>query len=438
MLSQDFINRMNKMLGPVESQAFFAASAKESVHGLRLNGLKAAPADFIKDLEPIEWCKNGFYYDASTTSPGKHPYHAAGVYYIQEPSAMAPAERLKAGPGMRVLDLCASPGGKATQIAAFMQGRGLFIANEPHPTRAKILSENIERMGVANCIVTNELPQRLREQFGCAFHCILVDAPCSGEGMFRKDEAACEQWSLENVNLCAARQDEILDEAYEMLLPGGRMVYSTCTFSEEENEGSVARFLQRHPDMSLIEQERLWPHRVKGEGHFLAVLSKAGMEAVLVAPPTYRVEAGFSYKACKELAAFVSEFISPEFEEIYLKNSSFTFFGEELYLLPQEMPSIRGIKVLRTGLHLGTVKKNRFTPAHALSHAIDPSMVKNITSLKADDPRVLAYLNGQTINAEGENGWHLVAVDGYALGWGKLVKGVMKNHYPKGLRIQGV
>ncbi len=465
-MNQEFVSRVEEILGKEEISEFLKCYERESVHGLRVNGLKSSAEEMSGELavefglaggdelaldlenesnlenelglEPVPWCPGGLYYDASCCAPGKHPYHQAGLYYIQEPSAMAPVEQLLAQPGERVLDLCAAPGGKTTQIAASMQGRGLLVANEPHPARAKILSENVERMGVTNCIVTNELPQRLREQFGCAFHRILVDAPCSGEGMFRKDEEAQNQWSVENVLHCADRQDEILDEAYEMLLPGGRLVYSTCTFAKEEDEGSVERFVQRHPDITIEKQERLWPHKVKGEGHFLAVLTKAGMEAQLVSPPNYYVEKGFSYKSCKELKAFVAEALSSEFEDMYLKEGCFTFFGEQLYLLPAEMPSVKGLKVLRTGLHLGTVRKGRFEPAHALAHGIDVSLVRNVTNLSPADSRVLAYLNGQTINVEGENGWHLITVGGFALGWGKLVRGVMKNHYPKGLRIQGV
>lgn len=281
MLPQDFLERMEKMLGQ-EYPAFLAGYEKEPKHSLRMNPLKGtdktayAWCPFLTGQ--VEWEPNGYYYE-NDAQPGKHPYHEAGLYYIQEASAMAPVRLLKAEPGERILDLCAAPGGKTTQIAADMQGQGLLVCNEIHPARAKILSENVERMGIANALVLNETPSRLAERFEEYFDRILVDAPCSGEGMFRKNESACQEWSLDNVTLCAARQDEILDMAAGMLRPGGRLVYSTCTFSEEENEGSIHRFVERHPEFLISETIRLWPHKVNGEGHFAAVLVKEGQTA---------------------------------------------------------------------------------------------------------------------------------------------------------------
>ncbi len=477
MLPEAFVKRIGEQLGPEEAQEFLACYEEEAQRGLRVNGLKggggaqgSAAAEAVTlahidalppimrswQLEPIPWSAHGFYYDADA-APGRHPYHHAGVYYIQEPSAQAVAEKLDVRPDMRVLDLCAAPGGKTTQLAAAMQGEGLLVANEPYASRAKILSENIERMGVANCLVTSHMPAELRQRFGCNFHRILVDAPCSGEGMFRKDEAARAEWSPENVLMCAERQSEILDEAYQMLLPGGRLVYSTCTFSPQENEEGVENFLARHEDMRLIEQERLWPHKVRGEGHFVAVLEKRGAEdcfegeaqletsrdrfAISTIIPTYSIQKGLSYKQCKEFAVFAAESLSAEFTAT-LQDSSFHLFGDQLYLLPTHCPSLAGLKVLRPGLHLGTIKKNRFEPAHALSHALpltaETASVNNFISLAPTDPRVISYLSGQTISANLPNGWCLVAVDGFALGWGKAVNGVVKNHYPKGLRVMGV
>jgi NOL1/NOP2/fmu family ribosome biogenesis protein/precorrin-6B methylase 2 len=328
-----------------------------------------------------------------------------------------------AEPGERILDLCAAPGGKSTQIACSMQGEGLIVCNEIHPARAKILSENIERMGVCNALVTNETPQKLSDNFREYFDRILVDAPCSGEGMFRKNEDACDEWSPENVENCAARQAEILDCAAEMLKPGGRLVYSTCTFAPAWTD---------HPAEGLEHTIRLWPHHLKGEGHYLAVLQKAG-----VLSRTYQgycrngVEKGISEKECKEFFAFA--------EENLVKNitGSFLKFGDQLYRMPEGMPSIRNLKVLRPGLHLGTLKKNRFEPSHALALALRPDQVKHVCNLESDDPQVKAYLNGQTLNMDGEKGWYLVTVDGYSIGWGKLAGGILKNHYPKGLRKNG-
>lgn len=259
MLPQEFLKRMENMLGE-EYPAFLKSYDIARYQALRLNPQKGDDVSFLNrgvfSLERVPWAEHGYYYTAKDT-PGKHPYHEAGVYYIQEPSAMAPAayltRQMEDGAGERILDLCAAPGGKSTQIAAAMEGRGTLISNEIHPARAKILSENIERMGIANAVVTNETPQRLAEHFSEYFTRIMVDAPCSGEGMFRKNEEACEQWSTQNVELCAHRQDEILDCAASMLAGGGRLVYSTCTFAPAEDEGSIGRFLKRHPEFYVEE-----------------------------------------------------------------------------------------------------------------------------------------------------------------------------------------
>ena len=337
-----------------------------------------------------------------------------------------------------------------------MQGEGLIVCNEIHPARAKILSENIERMGVCNALVTNETPQKLSDNFREYFDRILVDAPCSGEGMFRKNEDACDEWSPENVENCAARQAEILDCAAEMLKPGGRLVYSTCTFAPTENEGSISRFLERHPEFSILPVEkkdgmmpgvpawtehpadglehtiRLWPHHLKGEGHYLAVLQKAGvLSRTCQGYCRTGVEKGINEKECREFFAFAEENLVKNITGNFLK------FGDQLYRMPEGMPSIRNLKVLRPGLHLGTLKKNRFEPSHALALALRPDQVKHVCSLESDSPQVKAYLNGQTLNMDGEKGWYLVAVDGYSIGWGKLAGGILKNHYPKGLRKNG-
>lgn len=262
MLPELFLKRMQDTLGD-EYEEFVESLGKERYQALRLNTLKinsdqksAAETDMPFNLTAVPWAENGYYYEKSD-QPGKHPYHEAGVYYIQEPSAMAPVPMLEVKPGDRVLDLCAAPGGKSTQIAAALMGEGLLVCNEINPQRAKILSENIERMGVCNACVTNEAPEHLSEFFPEFFDKILVDAPCSGEGMFRKNEEACGEWSPENVEMCAARQDSILDEAAKMLRCGGRLVYSTCTFAEAEDEGSVERFAERHPEFRVLEMKRL-------------------------------------------------------------------------------------------------------------------------------------------------------------------------------------
>ena len=360
---------------------------------------------------------------------------------------MAPVELLEVCPGERILDLCAAPGGKSTQIAAKLQGEGILVCNEINPSRAKILSENVERMGIVNACVTNETPANLAVHFPGHFDKILVDAPCSGEGMFRKNEASCFEWSPENVELCAARQDEILDCAAGMLRPGGRLVYSTCTFAPAEDEGSVERFLLRHGEFSLIRDMRLWPHKVKGEGHYAAVLVKAGENP-----------GGFGWNMTsgsgksvnrRELGEYPdflktgihiddNSVISQAAKAIRLAESGngFTYlrYGDNIYITPAGLPSLKGLKVLRPGLHAGSLKKNRFEPSHALALALSPKDVNHVWNLDVNDVTVVSYLKGETFAAEGEKGWYLICANGFSLGWGKLAGGVMKNHYPRGLR----
>ena len=355
---------------------------------------------------------------------------------------MAPAELLDPQPGERVLDLCAAPGGKTTQLAGKMAGRGLLVCNEIHPKRAAILSSNVERMGIANALVLNEHPARLAERFPGFFDRILVDAPCSGEGMFRKHDAAGEDWSPETVAMCARRQAEILDSAAGMLRPGGRLVYSTCTFSPEENEGSVAAFLERHPD---FEPEavpaphfapgrpewaggnpasagcfRLWPHLLRGEGHFAAVLRRNGAE------PGAALSTEQGTELPKAAAALLEEL------EIRLPEGIPIRFGDRIFLAPGELPTLRGLKVLRPGLELAELRKELAVPAHAL--ALWAHGAASCHELRADDPACAAYLRGETLPTDAR-GWTLVRVDGLSLGWGKGSVGVLKNHYPKGLRI---
>lgn len=456
MLPLEFTVHMQEMLQ--DEYPLFLRSFEQKKHqSLRINPLKGSREDFLArnpfQLTPVAWEENGFYYE-ETDQPGKYPYHEAGVYYIQEASAMAPVTYLDIRPGQQVLDLCAAPGGKTTQIAAAMKGEGLLVCNEIHPARAKILSENVERMGVSNALVTNETPDRLAEYFPAFFDRILVDAPCSGEGMFRKNEAAMEEWSPENVKMCAERQDGILDAAAVMLRAGGRLVYSTCTFAPLEDEGSISRFLYRHPDFFIVDAKkapgmesgradwieepaegiertiRLWPHKLAGEGHFLAVLQKEG-----TVPNGYRgrslygAQKGIPKKECAEFVQFEKETLCKELSGTFLK------FGDQLYLAPEEMPALRGLKVLRPGLHLGTAKKNRFEPSHALALALCPEEVKRAHDVPGDSKEIKAWLGGMTLQAAGEKGWYLVTVDGYSIGWGKLAGAVLKNHYPRGLRI---
>lgn len=444
-----FLSRMERLLGE-EYPAFVRAMEGPRAFGLRVNPLKEdrTPPPFADrfGLHPVSWAAEGYYYDPETR-PGRHPYYEAGAYYIQEPSAMAVGALADPKPGERVLDLCAAPGGKTTHLAGRMQGEGILIANEIHPGRAKILAQSVERAGIRNCMVTNETPQRLAARFPGYFDCIVVDAPCSGEGMFRKEEIAVTEWTSEAPVKCAARQDEILDCAVDMLRPGGRLIYSTCTFAPEEDEGSVQRLLDRHPEMSLQavpgdahfapgrpdwiangnpslkDTFRLFPHRLEGEGHFAAVLCKTDGD---VAAP--------DLASCLPEKKIPGEYRTFETENLRVKFKNFTLCGDQLWALPEGLPDGSGLRVLRQGLQLGTVRKGRFEPAHALALALRAQDAQRTIDLPAEEDQVARYLRGEAIPWDGPNGWTLVLTDGYSLGWGKTSGGMLKNHYPKGLR----
>ena len=428
MLPKEFLNRMENQLGD-EYPAFLASLERSRAVALRFNPLKGERPTLPFVGAEVPWEPMGFYYDPDSR-PGLHPYHEAGVYYLQEASAMAPVVLLDPQPGEKVCDLCAAPGGKTTQIAGRMGGKGFLLCNEINPKRAKILSRNIERMGVGNALVTNEHPQNLAKRYPDYFDRVLIDAPCSGEGMFRKEEAAVTDWSQETVEMCARRQAEILHSGAQLVRPGGRLVYSTCTFAPEENEQAIAAFLQAHPDFipETVEAPwftpgpdgsfRLWPHKLLGEGHFAAVLRRQGEEA-----PSQKDLPG--EKLPKEWEEFAQKL------QITLPAGKAVLFGQSLYWAPVGMPDIRGVKVMRPGLELGEVKKGRFEPAHAL--ALWLKEASNVQDLTADDRDVASYMHGETISTE-QTGWCLVTVDGYSIGWGKGDGKILKNHYPKGLR----
>ncbi len=473
-LPQRFEERMKQLLGE-EYEAFRASYEKERVQGLRFNELKAGDefeglaARLEKEMEglslsPVPWVKEGYYY-TGTARPGKHPYHEAGLYYIQEPSAMAVVELLDPKPGDAVLDLCAAPGGKSSHIASRLGGQGFLLSNEIHPARARILSQNMERMGVFNVVVSNEDSSVLAQHFPEFFDRIAVDAPCSGEGMFRKDEEAVNQWSEEHVHQCAARQQEILDNGARMLKPGGRLVYSTCTFAPEENEQAISRFLLRHSEFSLeqvphyegfsegrpqwageegtgfpLERAiRIMPHKLEGEGHFIAVLKKSeGLsQASSCKMPVY-----LDKKKERLIWSSAESFLKENLEngEELAARREYVMFGEQLYLFPPQMTDMKGLKIVRPGLHIGTVKKNRLEPSHALALSLLPGQAKRVCRLSPDSPEAVRYLKGEALPCEGlditggDKGWILICVGDVSLGWGKGSGGIIKNHYPKGLR----
>ena len=472
----EFEKKMKAFLGN-EWDDFLYSYDNNRFQALRFNTLKVQSQEermrILKVLgissdKRVSWANEAYYFDENVR-PGKHPYHEMGLYYIQEPSAMSAAALLAPKPGMRVLDLCAAPGGKSTQLATYLGDSGLLVSNEINTQRSRILSQNIERMGIKNAIVTNEDSFVLASHFPGFFNAIQVDAPCSGEGMFRKLPEAIEQWSMENVAICAARQKEILDNAAVMLKPGGVIVYSTCTFSKEENEDVIEYFLERHPDFTLEEMERFWPHKVDGEGHFVAKLVRRGSVN----------ELGADYDVCedscnkvedtglkadrktkknknsknrknetkpaltKENMKILSEFLDETISEdvaAWIKNSRLVMFGEQLYRLPDMEVDIKGLKVQRAGLHIGEFKKQRFEPSHSLALALKLNDAKNVVKLTCDNPQTIGFFNGQSVilsdeqAVECKKGWALVCVDGYTAGWGKVNGTQVKNHYPKGLR----
>ena len=585
-LPEQFVNRMRKMLGEEELRAFLSSYDRPMARGLRVNPLKCPETqdrwltDLVKlhDLRTVPWAVPYGYYYAEELRPGRSPLHEAGLFYIQEPSAMAaaalselvsdadgragdfgspsvPETEICAIPadsdsflqedlqrlmrreefcqGEKVLDLCAAPGGKTTMLAAAMRGRGLLVANEIDAGRARILSQNVERMGITNALVLNESPEGLADRFPAFFDRVLVDAPCSGEGMFRREEQALSMWSEANIARCAARQAQILDCAAGMVKSGGFLIYSTCTFSPEEDEGSIAGFLGRHPEFSVVNVPallgeermrawgfdtgrpewagmrpfdaglagtiRLWPHRLKGEGHFIAVLQKEGMRSLEAVPAGAgmgtlpsgsgsaagrsaagagrgpesrtgrraaqtgaddswvsaegRAGRGDSFRSSdrrdgkknasdKEVSALLSAFCAENITAdlpgrvARESGSGLVRFGDALWLMPyRDEISTEGLRVLRPGLQLGTVRKGRFEPDHALAMALHPGEAARVLDLAAGAPEASAFLRGESLPCDAAlKGWTLVAIGGISAGWGKASGGILKNHYPKGLR----
>lgn len=467
-----FLERMQRLLG--EEFPSFAASLSEfPQNGLRVNTLKLNAADLRKispyPLEPVPWCEEGFRLRSShepdgVTSPGKHPMHSAGLYYLQDISAMAAAEMLAPHPGEKVLDLSAAPGGKTTHLAARMRGKGLLVANEIHPQRVWDLAENLERWGIQNAIITHETPQRLADHFGAFFDRVLVDAPCSGEGMFRKNPGARAEWSPELVQSCAVRQSAILRTASKLVRPGGWLAYTTCTFSPEENEDIIYRFLESAASdnpfdlaqtpwftgfaegqpgwvtaahspreaQQLHRTLRLWPHHDAGEGHFLALMQRSlsGEKSSL---PIFRPVLPRSVRGLIE--RFITENLesTPNIERISLQ-------GAHLYQHPEEAPDLGTLHVIHPGLWWGILKKERIQPAHALAMSLKPAEALRTYTLQSEHPKLQAYLHGDSLDSPGDAGWLLVALavpglaETFSLGWGRRVQGQIKNFYPKGLR----
>ena len=451
-----FEQKMKEMLGP-DYENYLASFECDAYQGLRVNTAKISVEDFIKlspyELKQVSWCPNGFYYDKAQ-KPAKHPFYFAGLYYIQEPSALPTASLLPVEEGDMVLDLCAAPGGKSTELAAKLNGTGLLVTNDISNSRAKALLKNMEVFGVGNALVTSEPPNELTKRFPEFFDKILIDAPCSGEGMFRKQGNMTKAWEKNGVDLFVGLQRSILKEAVTMLKPGGIMIYSTCTFSKEENEQAIEYLLslddslhlqelplfdgfdKGHPEWGLTGNEeltkcrRLWPHRIEGEGHFVAMVRKDRTQAA--APITEYI---FSKERLSREAVDFIESIRYPFDL-----SRMDVQKERVFYIPEKMPYVKGLRILRCGLYMGDMKKNRFEPSQSLAMFLKASQFPNSICLSVADERVIKYLKGETIELEEnernvyKDGICLICVEQYPLGFGKLSKGTIKNKYLPGWR----
>ena len=424
-LPDEFLNRMKSQLGE-DFEKFIQSYENPAAKAIRVNTLKISPEDFQK-ISPltlegkVPWAESGYF--VSGEGLGKTVLHAAGLYYVQEPSAMSVAPKLEVKAGERVLDLCSAPGGKGTQLAQYMQGEGVLVLNEIDYDRNKILRSNVERMGVKNAIITCASPEDLSKTFINYFDKILVDAPCSGEGMFKKEQNAIPEWSLENVLKCAERQSKILDCADKMLACGGRMVYSTCTFAPEEDEEQIENFLKTHQDYTLLEMKKLYPHEVRGEGHFYAVLQKHAGERCEKLPE--QKQKAMDSTRLKLYREWESQTLNIKLTDIF---ESYP----RVYSVPADVPVIFNTRIQ---MQIGEISPDnkRFEPSHTLAMRLNNKQAK---SIEVDEKTALNYLRGLTFDCDtSEKGWRLVTYLGYPLGWCKAVNGTAKNHYPKGLRI---
>lgn len=425
-LPQAFLNRMKNALG--ESYFDFLSCYNRSAHrAIRVNTLKISVDGFKKispfdNLRQVEWEPNGFYVQSEKT--GKNLLHAAGLYYAQEPSAMSAVPLLNVQKGEKVLDMCSAPGGKGTQIAQALSGSGILVLNEVNFSRAKILSQNVERLGITNAALISESPARVGEYFSGYFDKVLVDAPCSGEGMFLKEENAVTEWSEENVLACAKRQQAILDSAQQALKTGGLLVYSTCTFAPEEDEGQIDSFLKRYKNFKLLHMKKLLPHECEGEGHFVALLQKTDGEEC--DPPLFKLCADKSVKSDYAKLLALSGVVPNDDGNLHRA-------GEFLYRIMPNCPALP-FKTLRCGLRVGEYKKDRIEPCHALAMS---SSDRFLYTVDLDEQCALSYLRGNEINCGDnyKNGWAVITYKGFALGWCKISGGTAKNHLPKALRI---
>lgn len=453
-LPLEYTKKMKSLLGD-EFEEYIKSFDDSRFFGLRVNTLKISSEDFEKinpfSLEKVNWCDCGYYYSADER-PAKHPFYHAGLYYLQEPSAMSSAQVMPVEKGDIVLDICAAPGGKTTQLASKLDGTGVIFSNDISAGRTKALVKNVELMGIKNAVVTSETPEKLARNFEGYFDKILVDAPCSGEGMFRKEPDIIKSWDEKMLSFCVNEQKSILENAAKMLKKGGMLLYSTCTFNPDEDERMIEWFLCEHKEFELcpIDEKygfdkgrnewtegkinaqncaRLWPHKIKGEGHFVALMKKTGGSDVLC-------EIHKEKCTDKRIGIFF-EFADKNLNVKFDKNGSYQFVKDDLYLLPENIPSLKGIRVMRSGLYLGSFKKDRFEPSQHLAMALKKEDFKECADMPLSDGRVVRYLKGETVEFENINdGWCCVCADGFPLGWAKAQKGRLKNKYASGWRME--
>ncbi len=443
----DFEKKFQSLMSLSEYDEFMSALHQPKVSGLRVNRLKVHMARWHEispfQTDSVPWAGDGFYLEEDTR-PGIHPYYHAGLYYIQEPSAMLPAQLLAAQPGDRVLDLCAAPGGKTVRLATDMENKGLLLSNDINPKRIKALAKNIEISGITNTVVTNESPEKLSRFYENYFNKVLLDVPCSGEGMFRKDPDAVKSWNRYKAEELQGLQREIFKSAYQILAPGGTLVYSTCTFNPEENEKNIAWFLNTYPDLymkeipkhsgmesgrpewadgnpELLKTARLWPHRVKGEGHFTALMGRCGEDNTEKEPYT-RTEPPLSFRK------FCDSMLHQVPQGIYHMGKT------ELHILPQGYQDRPGLKTVKTGLYIGSEERGTFDPSQSLIMALCWENLQHKESFPLESPDLLRYLKGETLQREGDKGYIALGVDEFPLGWGKIGENGLKNLYPKGWR----